>query len=298
MPDKSPIQESSPAEANQSESASNEVLVPASINEASPSEDNCADKAAPEGSSFKFKIITLSAPKEEAGSSSYDFVSPPWKSCWDSNHNCYYYWNTETNETTYTFPGSDSTKSAENAEAVSQQASSDGSGQTSNVPSYPANASYYPQGASQYYYPQQAGAPGAPMNYYPDYASLYNTPAPVQHSTEDPEYSEFIRKEYGVTTITSEGKIGGMFNAITGNFQSDQTITPDKFSQYNKAVRQCNAFFDYDSFAEQRGLQYMAYYNGLTPNPRHQKLPKKIFEKLKSNKKEKKLESKKKWLRD
>ncbi|KAJ9069733.1 hypothetical protein DSO57_1015624 [Entomophthora muscae] len=159
---------------------------------------------------------------------------------------------------------------------------------------------YYPQDPSQYYYPHQMGAhvAGTHMNYYPNYAELYNTPAPIQHSTEDPEYSEFIRKEYGETTITSEGKIGGMFNAKTGNFQSDQTLNPDKFSQYNRAVRQCNAFFDYDSFAEQRGLQYMAYYNGLTPNPRHQKLPKKVFEKLKTLKKEKKLESKKKWLRD
>ncbi|KAI0235997.1 hypothetical protein L0F63_004747, partial [Massospora cicadina] len=146
---------------------------------------------------------------------------------------------------------------------------------------------------------QNGGSAAAvPYNYYPSYAGFYAPSAPVQHSTEDPEYSEFIRNEYGVTTITSEGKVGVMFNATTGNLQSDQTITPDKFSQYNKAVRQCNAFFDYDAFVEQRGLQYMAYYNGLAANPKHQKLPKKIFEKLKSLKKEKKLEAKKKWLRD
>ncbi|KAJ9064792.1 hypothetical protein DSO57_1026548 [Entomophthora muscae] len=255
-------------------------------------EPKCADLPEAERENPSKEVLTsIKAPKDGANTAAYDFVSHPWKSCWDSNYHCYYYWNTETNETTYTFPGSES---ARGSEAGSHQAESGASAQTSSIAQYPNNA-YYPQDPSQYYYPQQAGAP---INYYPNYAELYNAPAPVQHSTEDPEYSDFIRKEYGETTITSEGKIGGMFNAKTGNFQSDHTINPDKFSQYNKAVRQCNAFFDYDGFAEQRGLEYMAYYNGLTPNPRHQKLPKKVFEKLKTLKKEKKLESKKKWLRD
>jgi len=107
-----------------------------------------------------------------------------------------------------------------------------------------------------------------------------------------------MNKEYGLNPLVpNDVRIAGRFNAKTGRFQTDDALTPEKFSQESKAIRQCNAFFDYESYIEERGMQRSMLHNNLAAS-KQPKLPKKTLEKLKKMKKEKKLESKKKWLRD
>lgn len=220
----------------------------------------------------------------------------PWSAFWDANYNCYYYWNSETNETTYTPPNSSVTgltgsniqnnsNPSGNVEASNSTLPGSKVSQGATVPDY-----------SKFYYPgQAAGTDPSYSAYYPYYQQFPGVNS--SHSMNDPEYAEFMCREHGFDPALADVKVAGRFNAKTGTFQAEGALTPEKFSQENKALRQCNAFFDYEGYIEQRGMQRSMQYNNLVA-PKQPKLPKKTLEKLKRMKKEKKLESKKKWLRD
>lgn len=220
----------------------------------------------------------------------------PWSALWDANYSCYYYWNSETNETTYTPPISSVTYIAGSSSQNNSNPSGSVEALNSTLPGPKGSQGAAVSDYSKFYYPGQVAGTDSPYSaYYSYYQSFPGVNS--SHSTNDPEYAEFMSKEHGFDPALSDVKVAGRFNAKTGLFQAEDAITPEKFSQESKALRQCNAFFDYESYIEQRGMQRSLQYNNLVAS-KQPKLPKKTLEKLKRMKKEKKLESKKKWLRD
>ncbi|CAG8478265.1 10800_t:CDS:2 [Diversispora eburnea] len=93
---------------------------------------------------------------------------------------------------------------------------------------------YTSQEYNQYYYSQ--------YGYYPEEIDNNN-------NVEDSDYYSFLAQHGG---YGSDYKLSARFNARTGKFQRDPTLTPEKFSAESKAFRQMSYFFDYDKFAEQR----------------------------------------------
>ncbi|CAG8541794.1 10358_t:CDS:1 [Acaulospora colombiana] len=108
---------------------------------------------------------------------------------------------------------------------------------------------------------------------------------------EDSEYYSFLA-QHG--DGGEEYKVTARFNARTGKFQRDPTLTPEKFSADSKAIRQMSYFFDYDKFAEQRSKKTKL--DDSSEVKENKRLNKKDIEFFKQKKKEKKEMKKKAWL--
>jgi len=63
-----------------------------SINSGSSNVDTCSPKKTPVG--------------DTESTNNNNTLPHPWSAVWEPNYNCYYYWNSETNETTYIHPNS------------------------------------------------------------------------------------------------------------------------------------------------------------------------------------------------
>ncbi|RKP05946.1 hypothetical protein THASP1DRAFT_10916, partial [Thamnocephalis sphaerospora] len=189
----------------------------------------------------KESLAPAQTPAEQRSTMSWG----PWQACWDENHNAYYYWNADTNETTWVCPWWSATDE-----------------------------------------PQQAST-----------ASV-TTRATYEEDEVDEDaaiYAEFM---------ASSGKRGGnggaasvgdyvtqaRFNARTGRFQADPSLTPERHSQSARMTRQCEVFFDYDAYVEQRGQAAAA-------GKRNRPLTKQELETAKRRRKEKKEAKKRDWLR-
>ncbi|KAK4049867.1 hypothetical protein OIV83_003923 [Microbotryomycetes sp. JL201] len=127
-----------------------------------------------------------------------------WTAVWDPAHNAYYFFNSITNETTWTNP-----LEANGERSASTVKDQDELAVVSDVKNDPLGGID------------------------PDLAFL------------DPNLQ---RRELG-----SGGIVQGRFNARTGRFQADATANPDRVSEYNRGVRQQQAFYNVDSWTE--GLQ-------------------------------------------
>ncbi|KAI9296610.1 hypothetical protein K502DRAFT_162218 [Neoconidiobolus thromboides FSU 785] len=168
----------------------------------------------------------------------------PWKTCWDNNYQCYYYWNTETNETSYELP-------IMNRNTIDPTAAVAAIAEETDLAT-------------------QSAINSIEYNYY--------------LSQENPNHPSLSTSSQYVATAH--------FNSKSGKFQPDPSLQPENFSYENKSLRQCSAFFDYNGFMQQRGAELQ----GQMLSGKKTKMTKKIVDKLKERRKEKKLAAKKKWL--
>ncbi|RKP22893.1 hypothetical protein SYNPS1DRAFT_25176 [Syncephalis pseudoplumigaleata] len=169
-----------------------------------------------------------------------------WQACWDQDSYAYYYWNAETNETTWTCPWGDA------------------AAPTAQPPPLPGS-------------PPAEGTEGG-------------EPYPPMDEDDAAIYADFM------ATRGSGGGGGGAappggytasarFNARTGRFQADATLSPENFTIASRMQRQCEAFFDYNNFATERSM-----------GNKRPKLTKQQLERAKKRHKEKREARKRAWL--
>ncbi|KAK9717848.1 hypothetical protein K7432_005916 [Basidiobolus ranarum] len=210
--------------------------------------------------------------------------SEAWQPVWDDNSKCYYYWNSVTNETTWEIP-----------------------------PRLKAGAStndYYSY--TGYNYPgYSVEAYSNPLDSLLDKADQIKErldgkkrkEVPVEEQGDEREQEFYYNKPYTHSTASApivdsyaaqpdDYKVAGSFNTHTGRFQADLSQNPEKYGQENIAIRQCNYYFDYDSFAQERGSRLQ--FGG--SNKHTVRLTKKELAAVKERKKKKKEAAKRKWL--
>ncbi|KAI8806158.1 hypothetical protein BJ742DRAFT_370979 [Cladochytrium replicatum] len=210
-----------------------------------------------------------------------DSADSVWEKCWDEQSKSHYWWNTETDETTWVDPtATDFTRKRkielielnndedENTEkrAKSDEGETNGrasassydeSGYPSQFGSYEA---YYQWYASYYVSPPNYGAEGYTGN-----VSATSTPAlpgdvlPAGAVPLNPYVSALAPT--GDQTLTEkfgyeDYSVKGFFNPRTGKYQNvyrDARYNPEEhFNQFNKAERQMSFYFDYSAYQDQR----------------------------------------------
>ncbi|CAG8573013.1 624_t:CDS:1 [Acaulospora morrowiae] len=257
-----------------------------------------------------------------------------WQAVWSNEAQTYYYWNTVTNETKWEVPQEmytlyDGSMNSNSIVSTDQAASAvDGAEYTQEYYQYYyAQYGYYPEGYYYGYDPatytstETPSEPPNPLesildkidnevkskldgNSSSSSTSQKNTSTQQETSTtssstydqdthvEDSEYYSFLA-QHGESG--DDYKVTARFNARTGKFQRDPTLTPEKFSADSKAIRQMSYFFDYDKFAEQRSKKTKLD-DSSGEIKENKKLNKKDIEFFKQKKKEKKEMKKKAWL--
>ncbi|KXN69493.1 hypothetical protein CONCODRAFT_79277 [Conidiobolus coronatus NRRL 28638] len=233
---------------------------------------------------------------------------PPWQACWNEQYQCYYFWNTETNETTYDHPSSRQSYSTQTSQGYNLPLTNidalfdkidnikeeldkekpliieklneleEESGEQSQAQSnYPTSNQTYPE----------------EQEFDSAYYDLYR-----QEGVAVPNSGSYYPSNSGA----GEHSIVGAFNTKTGKFQTESSLNPENVSVHSKAARMCDAFFDYQSYQEQRNYELdegrmQQYFNpGHVPARKVPKLTKSQIKKLAKAKKEKKEMNKKKWL--
>jgi hypothetical protein len=188
----------------------------------------------------------------------------PWQACWDQNSMAYYYWNADTNETTWTCPW----VTGEYLEALPPPPPT-----TSFPESLPTDATINTNTDTG------TGTYNWPLN-----AEQY----PAINEDDTDIYADFMasRGDSSSGGVSGGGYVASaQFNARTGRFQADATLCPENFTISARMQRQCEAFFDYNSFAAERA----------TGNKRP-KLTKQQLERAKRRNKEKREARKRAWL--
>jgi hypothetical protein len=154
-----------------------------------------------------------------------------WTKVWDAESNSYYYWDQETDETTWEEPEGfqeegEATERPEDAEKSTEEGESKPTGSKEDEDFYKSQEYY--NWYYQTYYPQQVAAQGGSTN----------ASAPT-----DAEY-----KDYAVS---------GFFNSRTGKFKSatfDPRFNAEQyFEDATRSQRQMGVYFDVKKFEEQRG---------------------------------------------
>ncbi|KAI9596813.1 hypothetical protein BDF19DRAFT_323277 [Syncephalis fuscata] len=176
----------------------------------------------------------------------------PWQACWDDTSAAYYYWNAETNETTWICPWAQPTTTVPPPPLPpSENTPSDNNEEKEGSDAYTAE---------QY---------------------------PLMNDEDAQTYAEFMASGGGTPGSATNGGYAASahFNARTGRFQADLKLNPDNYTTSARMQRQCDAFFDYNSFAAERG----------TGNKRA-KLTKQQLDKAKKRNKEKREARKRAWL--
>lgn len=195
-----------------------------------------------------------------------------WTPVWDDNAEAYYWWNTETNETTWIDP-----------------ASKDNDQHTAAT-DLPANASnpldflldridkVVKKKLDNGEQVDPADLPGESLRYGSNY---YNS----CHQQMEAEGEE------AAYTATAQ------FNARTGRFTTAQDATrlnPENLTIENRAKRQMQHYFDVDSYTEQRNQQLATVEDGRVGKKKQ--LTRKEVEYFKKMKKEKKSKKAREWL--
>ncbi|KAI8803353.1 hypothetical protein BJ742DRAFT_502911 [Cladochytrium replicatum] len=208
---------------------------------------------------------------------------PLWEKCWDEESKSHYWWNTQTDETTWVDPTAidfsrkrkielielNNNDDEENAEKKAKSDKEESNGTATSSSSYDASG-----------YPSQFGSYEA---YYQWYASYYGTPPAYgaegyvgdSASTSTPALpgdvlpagavplNPYVSAVAPTGDQTLAEKLGyedysvkGFFNPRTGKFQNvyrDARFNPEEhFNQFNKAERQMSFYFDYSAYQDQR----------------------------------------------
>ncbi|KAJ6588287.1 hypothetical protein B0H19DRAFT_1366938 [Mycena capillaripes] len=228
---------------------------------------------APEPSSSKEELVasdaTESATATETPAESAPTATPTaWQAIFSPQFNAYYFYNSETQETTWTNP-------LQPPEAVAESASTSGvpADETSNA------------------------APGAPAetSSIPHYAALQS--AAIAQGI-DPALAYL---DPSLAASTSSGDPAGLpsfqakFNARTGQFAAMDSRSPAHLSEYERAKRMSEVFFDVAAWEQNLAQQHAAEAEGGAEKKR-KRPSKKDLERFKQQKKLKKI-AKTAWLR-
>lgn len=197
---------------------------------------------------------------------------PKWTPVWDDNAQAYYWWNTETNETTWINPDAPAEAYAEEKSTATSTASTSNNPLDFLLDRIDNVVKKKLDGQDQVDTPEQQN-------------SYYSSASYDQHY--DPNS----------TTPTESYTSHAHFNARTGRFttQADvNRLNPEMLSIESRATRQMQNYFDVDTYTEQRNSQiHMADTGRIN---KKKPLTRKEVEYFKKMKKEKKSKRAREWL--
>ncbi|KAJ3124070.1 hypothetical protein HK098_001395 [Nowakowskiella sp. JEL0407] len=230
-----------------------------------------------------------------------------WEKTWDDDSQGFYWWNTETDETTWIDPASpdfvekrkeELQDSDDNPEITSPPSSSDAAAPnpTSTDPTpQPSSSPADPNAVPDSYYQSQ--------EYYNWYYSYYANANATANTSDFPlppdtgSEAGTTNPEYTPQPGYTDYSVSAGFNPLTGKFQNiaanDRYKPEEYFSQLSKAERQMNFFFDLKQYQEQRAAEAMA-----KKNEKPKRLSKKEVQMFKERKKIKKDEKMRKKYAD
>jgi len=200
-----------------------------------------------------------------------------WTPVWDDNAQAYYWWNTETNETTWINPDATPEEVAA-AQAASAAAAAANSNPLDFLLDRIDNVVKKKLDGQDESTTTSTSTPDT-TSYYNSYATNYDVYADPSASSAD--------------LYTSQAH----FNARTGRFttQADvNRLNPEMLSIEARATRQMQNYFDVDSYTEQRNAQIHNAENGRINKKKP--LTRKEVEYFKKMKKEKKSKRAREWL--
>lgn len=200
-----------------------------------------------------------------------------WTPVWDDNAQAYYWWNTETNETTWINPDATPEEVAA-AQAASAAAAAANSNPLDFLLDRIDNVVKKKLDGQDESTTTSTSTPDT-TSYYNSYATNYDAYADPSASSAD--------------LYTSQAH----FNARTGRFttQADvNRLNPEMLSIEARATRQMQNYFDVDSYTEQRNAQIHNAENGRINKKKP--LTRKEVEYFKKMKKEKKSKRAREWL--
>jgi WW domain len=255
--------------------------------------DPAAEKHPRESSSSKGQdktTTTTTAGTETTASAS----SSDWQAIWSAAHGAYYFYNTTTKETTWLNPlvppsssASDApesttttTTTASDATAPANSSSSSGHSNNTSPPSQQPSSSSSPSLIQQ----QPSTTITAPSSSsFPSPSSHPTLPTAAQLGGIDPELA-FLDPSLAYTTggpnrgINTTGPVPtftAKFNARSGRFAGGDARDPNHVSEYERAKRMSEAYFDVDSWKnqveEREQAQKRAAEQGEDPNAKRKK---------------------------
>lgn len=193
----------------------------------------------------------------------------PWRAVWDEGSNDYYFWNMQTNETSWDNPvDADISAKTEDAEEKDTR-----------------------------------DEPSVEKSDHED-TDIVNENSTRKRPIEEEEEPE---EEQATEPTTTEDQpppaieyqdytVQGHFNRRTGKFESDPALHhPEQHSVAAKSTRQLGAFFDFDTWAEERGRKYIDGLAEMEEAEKRRKPTKAEMRRYRS-KKAKKQAEKRKWL--
>lgn len=207
-----------------------------------------------------------------------------WEPAWDSNAQCFYFYNRITQVTQWENP----------RVPTSATAQAPGVGNYDRIPPAPGTESSTPAILSS---PPPPRRPHGGYNpaIHGDYDP--NASYAQDNADTDPLYDRSLlvsSPSYNATNPGADPSVyaaTGFFNRFTGKWQAS-TITPENFNDENKSKRQMNAYFDVDAAANSHdGRSLKAERAG-------KKLSKEEVKAFKAKRREKKEEKRRAWLRD
>ncbi|CEP15305.1 hypothetical protein [Parasitella parasitica] len=203
-----------------------------------------------------------------------------WTPVWDDNAQAYYWWNTDTNKTTWINPSAP-------AEACTEENSSASAAATSTTTTASNNPLDFLLDRIDNVVKKKLD--GGQDENTPYYNNITTTAAASYDQYFDPNLAAASSGE----SYTSHAH----FNARTGRFttQADvNRLNPEMLSIESRATRQMQNYFDVDSYTEQRNAQLNMAQNGRVNKKKP--LTRKEVEYFKRMKKEKKSKRAREWL--
>lgn len=267
-----------------------------------------------------------------------------WSPVYDAESDSFYYWNMDTDETSWDLPSEKQLKERKNplpiVEHVNRAADHVGAGEeeegdqaglrnvyenhneqgvsaeslkeqspakrqrTTEDQESTAEAATL---SSYYNYPDQASSLAAAV----DYSQYYQQNAEASFSAQQYASSSSVHnpdntisgdyQPYGGGASSSTAadyqdySITAQFNARSGRFESNPLRNPAMHTVHARANRQMSAYFDYGSWAEERGKRLIDLETGLAEEEKRKKPTKKDLERWKTKKVEKQ-KKKRQWL--